>query len=344
MRIIRVIFLSILSGIIISCSKADRKVRPSIYHWKQEYAPTNYELNFLKRHGINKIYLRFFDIKFTENKVVPVSTISFIKAVDPGYEIVPVVYIDNTIFKQIHSEEIQELADKIYSRIKEIAKKNNLNNYKEIQIDCDWTKVSKEKYFNLIKELKSISSEIKISVTLRLHQLKYRESAGIPPADRVSLMYYNMSKIDDIRTTNSILDNSEGEKYLTNYNPYPIPLDIALPIFEWSVLFQKNKLTAIFTDIMAENIGNMAIFRPSKDNRFVFDRDTVIRNIFVRKGDLLRLESINFTSLSRAGENCADIIPEAQPSVNVTLFSLDSTQLTKYDSGKFLENIFDDFR
>lgn len=343
MQFFKYLFLLKLTFLFCSCHKHDRNITPSIYHWKQDFSPTNYESNVLDKNNISTIYLRYFDVKLIDEKVVPTSTIDFRKTVGRGMNIIPVIYIDNNIFDKTDEDQIGALAEKIINRINDISQKNKINSYSEIQIDCDWTAKTKDKYFNLLTEIKSLIENKSLSVTLRLHQLKYAEKTGIPPADKVTLMYYNMSKVERFDTPNSILDNEEGIKYLTGIKKYPLHVDIALPIFEWGVLFRQKKLIAILSDVNSQNVGLFRNIRPLERNFSAFTNDTVIRNIFVRKGDVLRIESVNFGELSEAAQNCSSIIPDTQTSISVILFSLDSTQLKKYDQGNFIQNIFHSF-
>lgn len=57
--------------------------------------------------------------------------------------------------------------------------------------------------------------------------VKYAQKTGIPPVDEVTLMYYNMSSVQDMKTYNSILDNTEGEKYIKGAIEYPLHINIA---------------------------------------------------------------------------------------------------------------------
>ena len=73
-----------------------------------------------------------------------------------------------------------------------------------------------------------------LSATIRLHQVKYREETGVPPVDYGVLMYYNMGHISAMGA-NSIYDRSTALRYLGKLREYPLPLDIALPMFAWGV-------------------------------------------------------------------------------------------------------------
>lgn len=50
---------------------------------------------------------------------------------------------------------------------------NDIENVKEIQIDCDWTASTQEAYFEFLHYLKEKAKDkqIQLSATIRLHQL-----------------------------------------------------------------------------------------------------------------------------------------------------------------------------
>ncbi len=63
---------------------------------------------------------------------------------------------------------------------------------REIQIDCDWTERTRNAYFQLLTALKRepfLQGKI-LSATIRLHQVKYVQRSGIPPADRGRVCFF----------------------------------------------------------------------------------------------------------------------------------------------------------
>ena len=87
---------------------------------------------------------------------------------------------------------VNDLAKKTFDFIAQINSKNKIS-CQEIQIDCDWTKSTKDKYFYLLKKIKELSKK-EISCTLRLYPYKYPEIMGVPPVDKAMLMCYNLIK------------------------------------------------------------------------------------------------------------------------------------------------------
>ena len=93
------------------------------------------------------MYAKFFDVVYNwDDKIMPVGTMIFIDKVPQDIEIVPTVYISSEAIA--HYEEFK---DKMLKRVEDMASANGVK-FGEIQIDCDWTESSAEKYFAFMKE------------------------------------------------------------------------------------------------------------------------------------------------------------------------------------------------
>src|SRR5690606_5738679 len=95
-----------------------------------------------------------------------------------------------------------------------------------------------------------------LSVTIRLHQVKYLAAAGIPPADKGLLMVYNIDNLRNVKVENSILNTQSAKSYLEKVGAYPLPLDVALPIFQWTLLFEAEQLKGILRDVSSTDLQN----------------------------------------------------------------------------------------
>lgn len=214
---------------------------PSVgfYHWKTFFESSEGEKGVQAAFDGAKIYLRLFDVVRGERgDVVPVATVIFRDK--PLLPVVPVIYLDNEALRQVPDHEVERLADKITGRVKKILEENRLNHERELQLDCDWTPSTQRRFFALLKRTRGNLPGWTLSATLRLHQLRYPEKTGIPPVDRACLMAYNMGALRGYGDHNSILDVEVAARYLKGA-PYPLPLDVALPLFSWAVLFDANK-------------------------------------------------------------------------------------------------------
>jgi hypothetical protein len=65
--------------------------------------------------------------------------------------------------------------------------------------------------------------------------VKYRERTGVPPVDRGMLMFYNMGRFSADPEARAIFDLESARRYLARISSYPLPLDLALPMWSWTV-------------------------------------------------------------------------------------------------------------
>lgn len=272
------------------------KVTKSVYFWKNTFTITTADSILLRQMGINKVYCKLMDVDWSPvHHAYPASQTHIYTTTQLRQQFVPVVFITNRTMQNCGSNEIADLAQKLWAKISPLRKDYKID---EIQLDCDWTESSRKNYFNLISALKKISST-KISVTIRLHQYKYRSKTGIPPADRGMLMCYNIDDIKNIETENSIYTESEALKYFTVKSPYPLELDFALPSFSWGVLFSRGKFKAIIDELDENKLEYKSYIAPLGNNRYqvtadvVHQRPKAFDDIYLRNGDIIRYENID---------------------------------------------------
>lgn len=224
----------------------------SIYYWRTTFSLNNSEREFLKKHNVKKIYMRFFDVSTTydkgsSEKVIPEATIQFHDSIPGGIEVVPTVYITNTAMEDMQILE-EEYADKILKRVRAICRRNNIE-FRELQLDCDWTKSTQNHFFRLCEAMKQqLDSTQSLSSTIRLHQL----TQDPPPVDKGVLMVYNTGNLMEMTSNNSIFSKNDIEPYLRDnrLSKYPLPLDVAYPTYGWSLVFHPGEDKYYFNRIM----------------------------------------------------------------------------------------------
>ena len=213
MKNILLIFLLLLA---VSCAENNVSKENSVYFWKTIYKNDSSENVFLAKHKIKKIYMRYFDVIVDPKtqKPKPNATITFKDTPPKDIEIIPTVFImENCIQKNLDT-----LYKILANRILQINKTHKIPQAKEIQIDCDFTAKSMKKYYNFLSLLKNYLEEndIKLSVTIRLHQL----SMEAPPCDYGVLMLYNTGNYRDKNCENPILGYKEVKPYLKHLKKY----------------------------------------------------------------------------------------------------------------------------
>ena len=346
-----------------SCSNSEkhtthpaRTITPAFYFWKSTWQPTAYEKQKLDSLKVNNVYLKYFDVDWNAatHQPMPVAMIRFKEK--PAYTITPVVFITNECLQQMDTSQINNLADKIITSIASINTNNSIDNIEEIQIDCDWSANTKNKYFALlnnikesfdlltpvkdrIKSTRAVPSLIQLSCTIRLHQVKFKDQAGIPPVDKGLLMCYNMGNLKSPDAENSIIDLSEFKKYTRALSNYPLDLDVALPIFDWKVWFRDGRYHGI-TEEFPDSLLMSPVFT-KKNNRYQINQDTILAGYDFKKGDLLRYETSQLQAINDIASDVSDHLKNTR--CKVALYHLDAVLLKKYSAHE-LENIYNSLR
>lgn len=315
------------------------QIRPAFYYWRSDYNPGPEEKQYLAKAPV--VYIRFFDVVWNDRigAPVPESPLRLIQSPDSAIQYVPVVFITNETLQKALPAQMEVLADSILKKIKKMYAHFNPA-WKEIQMDCDWSVGTRDKYFLLLQIMQEQlhRGNCRLSVTLRLHQIKYREKTGVPPADRCMLMFYNMGDWKNPQTTNSMYDLETASKYLNRISDYPLPLDIALPLLRWSIVYRNNKFLTFINYIAGDSLKQYSFLHPLRnEGHFLVEKDTFALGCNFRRGDVLRSESCSFRDLMEGKKQLLNRIKNK--SLTLSLFHLDK-QLLKYYSNEQIQKIF----
>ena len=282
-----------------SCSNS--KPETGFYFWKTVFQLDTVEHRALKEVAAKSIYTRIMDIDFDPSGVqaVPVSPITFSQPVPKEQVLIPVVFINQRIFSEMDSLEIRALANKIVPFVSAKIKQAGKEEFNELQLDCDWTQSSRDKFFYLLKYIQELPAlkGIVVSSTLRLHQVKNTVTSGIPPVKKVTLMCYNMGNLRQFGNQNSILNQQDLKTYLGGtLRNYPLEMDIALPLFQWFVVFRNNNYIGISKHISEQDINNTTLFTHNPNsNLYILTVDLPKANL--KKGDVVRFEKVTQNDL-----------------------------------------------
>ena len=201
----------------------------AVYFWRTDLRCNATEHAFLKRHHINKVYCRYFDVVMPDGTTEPKpnATITFSEALPQGIELIPTVYITEDCMHTPH----QGLAKKIVDRIWQMNETNGIKGVREIQIDCDYTARSRQTYYQFLEAVRSqlATRHYTLSTTIRLHQL----AMPVPPVDYGVLMVYNTGDPRQWQQRNPILDYRDVHPYLSKLSHYQLPLAAAYPVYQW---------------------------------------------------------------------------------------------------------------
>lgn len=293
-----------------------------IYYWQSDsYGLFEEDFSTLEQLALNKLYVKAFEIHYDPTLgVIPASKTSLTintyevpheqipeETGKEGYEeeqvsvlykkleVIPCIYIKNEVFQRQNAIAHDSLARLVVTLA--TAQHHRINQFNkipinEIQFDCDWTKATKDQYFQFLKSVKKIWKG-KLSCTLRLYPFKYRTSMGIPPVDRVSLMCYNFYSSVKETDKNAIQDTLELENYLKDQLHYPLPVDWILPKYSQGFIFRNLNFIGAFTDLQhLEKDGLKQVGAYTYQCQIEMEADDYL----LRPGDIIKIESTDSAS------------------------------------------------
>lgn len=335
----RFVLWALLCICLVACKRSHTKVIRGIYYWKAgDYRFHESENKYLRELSVQKMYVKLFEVQrdpVLGNIPVAKSRMNIYNSDSlNGTQIIPVVFIRNDIFAATSSAGVDSLADNIvYLTNRYFA---NIVQYwqpedtaglhcREIQIDCDWTAGSRDKYFQLLKTLKKLSGK-DVSCTLRLYPFKYRKKMGVPPVDRVSLMCYNLISPLKNRDKNSILDVDELRSYLKDTKKYPLHMDIDLPVYSWMLYYHNNQ----FRGIIYENFDEVSpVLNVGKPFWYDITRDTTVGEFYLRAGGQIKHEQTSPETINKSIDLIKQYV-DFDRETTISLFHLDNNQLKQY--------------
>ncbi len=301
----------------------------AFYHWKTIVTQDSLSQIFLDRLDVQDLYVRFFDVDWDGGVAVPISELEVKQPWHQSLNIIPTIFITNRTLEQLSRTEMSTLGERIFKKIKTIQSKFQFN-ISEIQMDCDWTASTGMAYFELLRGLhrRCRNENLTLSATIRLHQIKYFKSTGVPPVDRGMLMYYNMGRLADSTEVNSILQLETARAYHQNFDRYPLPLDVALPLFRWGVVLRDGKLLKLINGLSEADLEDHTRFHKVGEKQYTLRKSTYLQGHYLYAGDRIRLENVEIELLQQA---VLELAPQLQqPPERIVFYHLDSTMLKPY--------------
>lgn len=295
------------------------------YYWKTNVSIGEVEQDYFKKLNSKKLYIRFFDVDKQDGQIIPLAKVRSFDAniFDAWY--IPVIFITNRTFSEISEEQLHLLVKNISDLTEDIRVKNQLPEITEIQIDCDWTESTKDAYFHFLKILKE-RTDIPISCTLRLHQIKYSRKTGIPPVAKGYLMCYATSDPTEESVRNSILDIGLMKNYTASIGDYPLDFDIALPIYSWAIVTNHLGKIKLINNVSESDLDT-TFFKEKSSHLFDVTSDTFFRGMYLNKGFTVKVETISPQLLYEAKQYLHQKIRRPY---DIIYYHLDAPFLTQY--------------
>ncbi|HMQ49000.1 MAG TPA: hypothetical protein PKA00_16050 [Saprospiraceae bacterium] len=324
--------LFLLSFAACTSPATEREVQPAFYYWKTEAHLSTDDRAYLQELNCGRLYLRCFDVDWDEEQqqLIPVAPVALDTSTLVSFEVVPVIFITNRSFQHLTLAEVPVLAAKIERKMEQLLQGLPQNQIREWQIDCDWTVSTRDLYFALLEAMKA-KADAKgclLSATIRLHQLRYPEKTGVPPVDRGMLMLYNMGELGNWSEDNSILNLTSTKPYLEGLADYSLPLDMALPLFHWGVVFREGEVVALLPQANNNTLADTARFQQMENKRYQVKTGTFFFGTYLYEGDWIRLEQVDNQQLEQLMLLLKNDFPTAP--FYLSFYHLDSLLLTEF--------------
>ena len=341
------------------CSEKKVENVRSFCYWNTSFEQ---DTDLYKSTRANHMYIRYFDVDWDPLTKMPRPIASISSNDSIPFNFTPSVYFCNTVFEKSSKTELDSLAKRVYRRINSITESFGSNAYykreikensvqmlnmirneynirvKDILIDCDWSEGTKDNYFYFIKQLKRELKGKQLEVTLRLWQYRDRKLAGVPPVDCCLLMCYNMERANDYSVVNSIASMNVLNNYISD-KPYPLKLNIALPIFSWAVLFRNNHSVGLIGNVDKNSYeDNPLEYKNLGNEKYLLLEDKVIGSFFARRGDLIRVERVSPELLMQMAKYLKKNI-HTNKQTRITLFSWNRSYIQNLNTNE-IDKIF----
>jgi len=323
-------WLFLLSFVLLAACQQHKKPI-SFYYWKTQFALNGYEKSVLQENAADTLYVRYFDIDFKPeaDQPAPVSPIQLDTSIRQ-FNVIPVIFIKNRTFERLKAVDVPALVQNVLQLIAQINSSQQVRTW-EVQFDCDWTERTRDNFFQFIQQYRAITGE-KISATIRLHQVKYKEITGVPPVDYGVLMYYNMGAING-DNNNSIYERSVANRYNAYIKSYPLPLDVALPVFSWGLQIRNGKVVELLNKINFTQFGNDSNFIKVSSNRYLTKNACFKAGYYFQQKDEIKGEHV-------PAEDLMEITNQINKYTNhrigkLIFYDLDSTNLIQYEEDIF---------
>lgn len=309
----------------------------AFYFWKTQWSSSPVIERSLADGHIARLYLRFFDVDWDDaaHAALPVSPLQLASPLPVGMEIVPVVFVTNRVFFNTAYADVDALAEHVLMKVGKMAAAARLNP-QEVQLDCDWSDATRTRYFRFVDLLrqKLNAQQIRVSATIRLHQIKYAERTGVPPVDRGMLMFYNFGPLRADAVRSSIFNAPDAARYAAHIARYTLPLDLALPLFSWSVHSRDGSVLGLIEKLERADLASADGFLALSPVRYKAVRSFFFRGRYFMDGDELLLEETT-PAVTRQAAELAARGARPKPFATIAFFDLDERNLRHYAAFDF---------
>lgn len=342
MRVLRVAVTVAVAAA--ACSPARSADGPppqrAFYYWRTTFRLAPAERRALAELGVSRLYVRAFDVEWSAAEAGPTMLGKLAPAdgerAPAGIEVVPVVFLRDEVLRRSKPADLAALAREAWAEVQRRMALLGAAPH-ELQLDCDWTDTTRDAFFALLDRLRA-EAKLPLSATIRLHQVKYRERTGVPPVGRGMLMFYNMGRFSADPEARAIFDPEVAARYLARVADYPLPLDVALPIWSWTVHLRDDRVVGLLQSTDPDELAAVPFLLRAAPDRYIATQSAFLHGTMIREGDALKIE---VTGPAEASAAAAQIAPHLAPGARrtVSLFDLSERNLARHATAT-LDQVF----
>lgn len=315
-----------------SCNSKQHPI--SFYHSRTGFALSGKEKQFLEETAPNtKVYIRAFDL-FWNAATLEEEQLAYMKIKPDSLkfidEAVLTVFIDNHIFEKIQKRDVIFLAARtalLLQRTRAQFETSTNIILNEVQIDCDWTAETSERYFRFLNYMRTETERFnynKLSATVRLNQIVNQAKFGVPPVDEAVLTFYNLSE----KSEDYVWNLQDSDKYKKALETYSLHLDVLFPIFGWGIQQRQEKSLSIINSLSEELIEASACCQKISENQYEAIQTMYLNQTYLYTGDQIALHQVTQEKTEQAAAWLADNMPT--DTYRVIYYNLDNKILENY--------------
>jgi hypothetical protein len=310
------------------CLEERLPAQGSFYFWRTTLSLSPIEQKALSDLHVKRLRIRLFDVVTDEKGIHPVGKLKGSPGPHPIAEVLPVVFLRERIFRG--EAQVDSLAGRILSERDRICQENRLP-CQGLELDCDWTPGSRQGFFELCRILgDSLHARGQaLHSTLRLHQYHSPAQTGVPPVDRLTLMAYNMGPTTASPDRQSILDLKELSRWLETKSVYPKPLDVALPLYSWTLVVRNGKPIDLLQSVTRRELDAAPWLETQGQGLWRARTGAFLKGQWIRQDDTLKLESPEAKTLREAALLLSRVLPP-QSDREVVFFDLSEGALAQH--------------
>jgi len=328
-RLLGFLALALFVFLVSSCREGTEPAKGMFYFWRTTLDMSSVERNAMTNLGTAPLRVRLFDVVFDGVRARPVGTLRVAPSAK-GLEVLPVVFLREKVFHDTQS--VADLAANLLAERDTICHRGGLV-CRGLELDCDWNASSQAGFFRMAAILRDSlhARGESIRSTVRLHQFAKPTMAGVPPVDRTTLMVYNMGRLSAKASERSILDLAELDKWLPRKAAYPLPVDVALPLYSWTIQIREGKPVDLLQETSPDDLEqNLSRLEVTDSGTWCAKEGFFLQGHWIRQGDVLKTEEVANEDLETAAKRLGARLP-ASDDREVVYFDLRERNLRHHD-------------